>query len=258
MANRIRIVATKAEYETAPYYVAPKWDSVAKEFLTGQQHMTDVEKESLVFKIDEDTSIPIKHGMELNGDNPTDKEIIKFLKHVEIVSQTKSEVNGDYHRFYIENKDDEAKDSIGKTNLKLECYDYIRTLSLKEMADFARVLGTRVSNMSKSQIEAAIYEKVEDDPKFVCDSIKDSDLKIKIFIDKLIEESVVVYKASKYYYGDEMIAINKDYLAEYVKDKSNAPVINQWAKLIDPDSFKKVKKEKKSIDIVDQTIKQQI
>tara|TARA_B100000686_G_C16641153_1_gene890200 strand:- start:242 stop:1006 length:765 start_codon:yes stop_codon:yes gene_type:complete len=247
---KIKIIASKESFETAPFYVAPRWDSVSKKFLSGQQDMSKEELEKVSLVIDEETSIAINHGQELDTENNTDLQILNLLKHVKEIAPDKMNMNPAYHRFYLQDLEGEAKHSIGKSKVKFECYDYVRNLSLKEMSDFGRVIGVKVKNMSGTQIEAAIFDKIESDPKHVRGCFKDTDMKTKVFVDKLIEKGVVVYKGSKYYYGDEMIAINMDYLVEYVKDRSNAPVVNQWAELVDPSAFakKKAKPKKEQVE----------
>ena len=248
--TKIKIVASKESFETAPFYVAPRYDSVKKEFLTGQQHMSKEELENISLKIDEETSIAISHGQELDTANQTDLQILNLLKYVREVAPDKLSTNPSYHRFYLEDLEGEAKVSISKSKVKFDCYDYVRKLSSKELSDFGRVLGVKVKNMSGTQIEASVFDKIETDPDHVKSCFKDSDMKTKVFVNKLVEKGVVVYKASKYFYGDEMIAINMDYLIEYVKDRTNSPVVNQWAELVDPDSFAKKKAKKKVEEVI--------
>ena len=242
---KIKIVASKESFETAPFYVAPRYDATSKKYLTGQQHLSKEELEKCSLVIDEETSIAINHGQELDTENETDKHILNLLEHVKEVAPNKIGLNPSYHRFYLQDLEGEAIHSISKAKIKFDCYDYVRNLSMKEFADFGRVIGVKVTNMSTTQIESAVYEKIEKDPEFVKNAFKDTDMKVKVFADKLIEKGIVVYKGSKYFYGDEMIAINKDYLHEYIKDKLNAPVVNQWAELVDPGSFAKKKAKKK-------------
>jgi len=242
---KIKLIASKESYETAPFYVAPRYDATSKKYLTGQQHIKKEELEKCSLIIDEETSIAIQHGQEFDTSNETDGHILNLLKYVREVAPNRNDLNPAYHRFYLQDLEGEAKHSIGKAKIKFDCYDYVRNLSLKEFADFGRVLGVKVTNMTGTQIESAVYDKIEKDPKFVKNAFKDMDMKTKVFADKLLEKGIVVYKGSKYYYGDEMIAINKDYLHEYIKEKSNAPVVNQWAELVDPAAFAKKKVAKK-------------
>jgi len=235
---KLRIIATDTKYRIAPFYIAARYDEGKKKYLTGQTWDTDPDKakkqkENTGLVLDEDSNIPIKHNMVLDDEVEVDRIILGLIAlHPEVVAATKSSVIPDKHRFYIENKETEAKVVINKTELKFDAISKIKSMSLQEQNDFARLMGKSVSALSKSQIEAYLYEECEMNPDRIISFFNDSNKKYKVFVNNLIDAGVLRMSDGKYLYNEEIIGLNIDYAIGYVKDRTNEKVVVQWSKML--------------------------
>lgn len=233
MSNRVRIVAIKNDFHKAPYYIAPKMDPIKKQYITGQEHLSKEEREALPFKIDEDTSLPVNHLQMFDLENETDKIIFDFIKLDKAIAKSKKDVNPEVHRFYIEDKEEEAKEKISKTSKLKKALKFVDGLGLEELIDLGRVLGIGGAKSSNLEIQSAIEDLCVTKPQQIINVFDDPDRKYKMFLSKLVDGHILVkIDGGTYKYGDEVIGVNEQYAIEYLRNKENNPVVTQWAKLL--------------------------
>lgn len=231
---KTRIIATDRQYQQSPFYISATFDPDRKIYITGQEFKDEEEKKKCALVIDPEESYQIKHLQVFDTDSPVDVELLKLIRtKTQDIASSKNEAIPGVHRFYLENKEDEAKDTISKIEMKLEAFKRIKGLSLDEMVDHSRLVGLHVKNLSKTQVEAGLLNFCENSPEVVLDMFKDNDKDVKIFFKKLVDKGILNFKKGKYVYNEEVIGINEDYAIQYLKDKKNISVVEQWRDKID-------------------------
>ena len=248
----VRILATSETYRRAPYYFTPHQDDKTKKWLTGQDvnwkpgevdgrkkfvFATDEDKkradnEPLV--IDPNESYMVKHGQQFNLDVPADGILLKFLQsYGDIIAAKKSDIVPGRHRYYIENADEEAKETISKVEAEYNAMTEIKKMSLEEMQSFARVIGVgKVGTLSKTQVEAALFERCKLQPAYIMQALEDPNRKVKAFLKTLIEKNVIRLFNGKYMYGNEIMGLNEMAVIDFFKAKENANMVSEFGRLL--------------------------
>jgi DNA primase catalytic subunit len=171
--------------------------------------------------------------MVLNSDIEADRILLKlFMFHDDVVASSKDKIKPGIHRFYIEDKEAEAKADITKVELEYEAMTKVKSLSMEEMVDFGRICGLRVKDLSKSVIEAELLRKAQKEPNLVLSLYKDPQRKHKVFLRKLIDKDIVKIENGMYKYGDEILGSNETAAIDFLKDSGNSKLITEFSKMI--------------------------
>lgn len=248
----VRILASSETYRRAPYYFTPHQDDKTKKWLTGQdinwkpgtvdgvkRYILATEEDEkkakqVALTIDPNESYMVKHGMQFNLDVPADAILLEFLKTYDgIIATKKSDLVPGRHRYYIENPDEEAKETISKVEAEYNAMTEIKKMSLEEMQAFARVIGVgKVGSLSKIQVEAALFERCKLQPAYVMSVMQDPNRKVKAFLKLLIEKNIIRLFAGKYMYNNEILGLNEQAVIDFFKAKENTNLVSEFQRLI--------------------------
>lgn len=241
-SNIKRLVAIDKKYHEAPVFIIPKEDPQTRQVKDYVSRLPQALAEKVTIKLvpkeDKDGTIVdelvvrVQHLMTFDLSVPNEALLFEVVKEDDMIAASKSEVNPDYHRYYIEDKEREAAATISKSKLKSKAFAIISGLSLEQMENYARVLGRYSPGLSQSQIESALYEQAEEKPQTVIDVENDKDLKHKIFLRKLVDRYILHMDNGKYMNGKDLVGINEDYAIHWLKDPMNSSLITQWARML--------------------------
>lgn len=236
--KKLKLVATSKDFHVAPFFIAPKFDEQRKALNTGQVWDTDPEvakkqKENAAIVVTEEDSFMIKHLMELNLELEVDRVLFEIIKlHTDIIAPSKDKVIPGTHRYYIENKEAEAKEEISKVNVMIEAMNMIKDMSIEQMEDFGRVCQLRVRNLTKTQIEGELLKVAQRDPAFVVRMGKDKNLKQRIFLKKLLEVGKINLSNGVFKYGDEIMGTSEAHAIDWFNDPKNSKLVTELAKYL--------------------------
>lgn len=237
--KKVRLIAIDSKYHTSPVFAAPKYNEITKEFsINGKiykgkksdntENSPVISEEAPVRLTDQD-SYRLAHLMEFKIGDPVDEFLLDVALESGYVAKSKAEVNpGTIHRFYLEDKEQEATSLITKAELSFAAMTQIKAMSLEDMENCARLIGGLMKNMSKKQIEAYLMKEATEHPQRVLDSLEDKNKKQRIFLNKLLDNKIVEIRSGKYYHGKELIGVNEDFAIEFIKDSRNSTLITQW------------------------------
>jgi hypothetical protein len=250
VSNIKRLVAIDKKYHEAPVFIVPKQDPQTREVRDYAKNLDPelakgisiklVPKEDKDGNIVDELTVRVQHLMTFDLSVANEALLFEVVKEDPMIASSKSEVNPDYHRYYIEDKEREAAATISKSKLKRKAFDIISELSLDQMENYARVLGKFMPGLSQSQVESALYEVAEEKPQLILDVDNDKDLKHKIFLRRLLDRQILHMDNGKYMNGKDLVGINEDYAIHWLKDPMNSSLITQWAKMLegnDPATF---------------------
>lgn len=231
--QKVRIIAAKSDYHTAPYFVAAKPDPKTKKYNTGQKFKDDEEKASAVFVIDPDESYPIRHLDVFDLTQEVDKIMYEFFKLDPAIAPNKASVNPGVHRFYWEDKEEDAKATIKSITNKRKAFVILDKLgTLEEMQDFGRLVGIMSKDANRTLLEGSLVEMADTKPKKIVDAYDDKSRKERAFLRKAMVFDVIKKVSGKYMFNQEVIGVNEDYAIEYIKDSNNSRVVAQWASMM--------------------------
>lgn len=175
-----------------------------------------------------------KDGITLNLSNPIDALKYKVLKaNAEITDNWEQRFTAGV-KFVIVDKDRSVEDKVKLSDMRKECYVWLDTImhSADEMYDVLRVLGKNVSRtQSKDLLQSQIDELIVNARTLplVYGIIKDSDFRLKAFIQKCLETGALVkFDKTKYKVrgtdDEDSIANNLNELIDFLKAPKNSDI----------------------------------
>jgi hypothetical protein len=241
----VRLVGTEQKYHTSPVYIAPKFESVTRTFTIGAKsykgkEMTENEQKIVIaegtpggIRVSDCDSFQFKHLQRFDMSKEEDRFLLELaLSDSTMVAPSKADVNNGVHRYYVEDKDKEASDKVSKSQLVFNAMEKLRSMSLQEMEDYGRLLGVWTKDISRSQLEAALYDMSLEKPSKILDVATNKDSKHKIFLRKLVSSGIVRVSNGKYMNGSELVGANEEYAIEFLRDSQNNALITQWSKML--------------------------
>jgi hypothetical protein len=240
----VRLVGIDNRFHVAPIYVAPKFDELMGKFYVGDKEykgklISDQGADPKVFSAEGAPmqftnleSFRIAHLQMFDPANESQMLILQMAVDSGYVAKDKGDINPTQHRYYIENKDSEAKLTISKASKVRMALELIGTLSAEKMEDTARLVGEYVKGMSKTQAQAALEKLAMEKPERLLAVFEDKDREVKIFLNKLVGNSVVIIEGGQYMFNKQVIGISEGFAIEWLKDKGNESVVRQMATLV--------------------------
>ena len=249
----VRLIATTKKYERAPFFYAPEFgpDGKVIYYFDYDKSLSEEEKvklkESLRFtaESDENGVLKLHHLMRLDISQSRDKAIFLHLKNAPLgktpVALDKTNSNPSKHRFYIENKELEARQSVKGFSVKFKAMNLANEILTAQSAendtvrDALRLLGIPVKGLSNAQLQNALLKESETGAVKFINMLDDKNRDYRIFIIKLIERGIVnKSKSGSYSYEDEknVIAMNEHQMIVFLQENENANLVRIWADTI--------------------------
>lgn len=126
--------------------------------------------------------------------------------------------------FYIDDPEAVAKEESTMIDAKYEAMQALLNTSPEEKRGILRLYGRIAETMSETMVKAELAKKVEANPKDFLDKVHDKDLKVRIFIEELIDVGILKKKGPYTYNGDDMIGGSSDEVIAYISDIKNQSV----------------------------------
>jgi len=240
--TRVRLVAANKDYQTAPVFLAPKFTEGSMEFdINGKKYkgkkITEGDEaivivEGMALRVSDVDSYKFSHLQEFVLGDEADELLLEIARGSGLVAKNKQSINPIFHRFYFEDREDDAKDTISKAELTFDAISRVKGLSAEEMEDYCRLLGENVTRLTKVQIEGKLMKIAYDKPKDLIDVFEDKNRKQKMFLRKLVERGTLRLSNGKYMYGTELVGANEDFAIQYLKDPNNNAMVTQWNQMM--------------------------
>lgn len=238
----VRLIGTDQKYHTSPVYITPKFEEVTKTFtINGKQYKGKVVEENgekLVvaentpIRISDFESFRFAHLQSFDMESDEQRFLLEIALSDEMVAPNKEAVNPGIHRYYVEDKEKEAASKVGKNQRIFAAMDKLRSMSLEEMQDYGRLLQIYTKDMSRTQLEASLYDLAMNKPGDILNVSEDRNAKHKIFLRKLVQAGILRIVNGKYMNGNELVGANEDFAIEFMRDNSNNSLITQWNKML--------------------------
>jgi len=240
-AVTVRLIGIDNRFHLAPIYVAPRFDEIMGVFYVGDKKYKGkmISEQGVDPKIFATTDAPIQltnvdsfRVAHLDTFDPADQGrmlVLQMAIDSGFVAKDKRSVNPAEHRYYIENKEEEAVQTVSKAKRVRDALSAIDSLSAEKMEDIARLTGEYVKGMSKTQAQAALERLAMDSPDKILSVFDDKDREVKIFLEKLVVADIVKLQNNQYHYNKQLMGVNRDFAIEWLKDKANEAIVRQMA-----------------------------
>jgi hypothetical protein len=188
----------------------------------------------------------VEHSIRLYNNKTTEistDNIINQLRYKVLLASSKvanSEINKNDPNaiFYIDDQEAKAKMQQTVFNFELEGMKKIMSLSPEEKRGTLRLFGkTGLDTMSETMLDSQLYLELKKDPKNFLETLADSNLATKMFIQELVEKHILTRKGNYYIHGEDTIANSTEECVLYFND-----IKNQSVKLTLETRLKKAKK----------------
>jgi hypothetical protein len=113
---------------------------------------------------------------------------------------------------------------------KKDAYAAFGKMSKEDMMNALLVYGINPKDMTSDKIEAELSDKIEDNAPLFLSIVKDKNFDLKVFINDMVQESIISKKGTGYIFDGEMIAHDMESLIGFIKDPQNANILIAWKK----------------------------
>lgn len=142
--------------------------------------------------------------------------------------------------FYIEDKEAKAKIEEVAIDFLIEAQEAFMELTTDEKKGYLRLYGKKgVQELSDRIIKTELFKEVNKDPKKFLDLTRDTDVKLRISIEEMLESGVLTKRGSYYNFENEVIGNSVDAVVSFFKDLKN-----QSLKIAAENATNKIKKGK--------------
>lgn len=238
--KRVRVVAIKRAFETAPVDVQPHFEEATKTFWVGEQSFeakaSTVNGQTIYLAqgapvpFDSTDSFKFNHNDGFDLDVPVDVFMLDILKNSKFCATSRDSVNPVEHRFYIDDPTETAKINVGRAERIGRALAELGKMNGSDKRDLSFVLGLPVvtDQLSSDQIDGLLSEIAVKDPDKLNSVFSNRDFKYHAFLGKLVSFGILSINAGQYRSGDTVIAIDRAAMVAFLRDKTNQGIIKQW------------------------------
>ena len=174
------------------------------------------------------TGVELEIGKNEDGSPLSIMDYIKYnfaLKHPH-VAMTKAEMESNFNkRFYIQDlsRDDKVKNTVIKLRKDADKEFIKASSSIKSMKRILRLMSnTNPDRMTEDQIENALYEIKNNEPKKFIRIATDKNLELKSEIEEMVSSGVLRKIGNQIIFIDEILGDTMEDTVVYLKDKKNS------------------------------------
>jgi hypothetical protein len=242
-----RIIQFRATFGIGNQRLQPARDGVTRQLL-GVPHLSEDQKRRVSYVVDENTSVILEPGFQLNLNDIVHAINWGWLKHCPTLGLSEDDMlNKASCYYYVYDAVQESKQKLTRSELVYEAMGFVKNLSDTKLSHYARLLGERMESMEPIAIRQYLYSLAEHQDIAKIKSIlalkSDPDIEIKRKINQLVdkgfikvingnlykfhdvelgkgvEEVVSFYKSSNPLNKDIVINLNKALYSEFYNDR---------------------------------------
>jgi len=268
--KKVKFIATDRKYRTEAYPAVAPLDSKLSTYITGQHvdykdpstknNLTYDEiigkieikpagrKRDFPYVINHQDPVLIIHnkiydctldddGKPLNAKDFAEANFI--IAQTRLIAENKGSVRP-AHKFYLEDKDADAKIFIKKSDAIYEAEKLIREkAAIEDYKDLILMLNLSVKGfhvdaqpLNDTRWKEILLTQAKEDPDSITLAFTDKGRDI-IFLSKLVKNKIIDHKVGNGYYdGQKFIAIDVDSFVVFINDGSNSSLVGKWGKLL--------------------------
>ena len=196
------------------------------------------------------SSFPLKHGDKCNLTQdesgrylyPRDKAMFDYWMFQAIIAPSKDEVKVGQHYFYIENLAAEAEKRVAKADLVFEAETLVRSSNIGKYRELALLLYHNLKNfnmvidvLNEVQIKDKLITAAKENPQAVIDCFAKG-VENDLFILKLKEKGIIVYKNGSFYDGKLFLGRTIDEVKSFMQIAANSEYVNKWGKILESEN----------------------
>lgn len=167
----------------------------------------------------------------LNENRVEDAILLQVLKLDSLVANGEEELRTKSKaEFLLIKESDVVATKAKRASHKKDAYALFGQMSKEDMINALLVYGVNPKDMSSDKIEAELSDRIEDNAPMFLSIVKDKNFDNKVFINDMIQESIIRKSGSGFVFDGEMIAHDVESLIGFIKDPQNTNVLVAWKK----------------------------
>lgn len=171
--------------------------------------------------------------MILDSDNPMDELTLKIFEHDNLVVTSEKDKFSKPNAIYMLVKGEEvSKNKVSRRAIKAEAYSIFTKMSIEDMKNALLIYGKNPKTLNEIKIKELIGDEVEDRPERFLTVVNDKDFAIKVFVNDLIQENVIIKSGSVFMFDSEPIAHSTVDMVNFIKDKKNSQMVLTYKKIL--------------------------
>lgn len=198
------------------------------------ENLSQHEKDDMAYVITPETYVQIHDGKVLNLENPIDNDNWKWMqKHPYVVMDRRKATSSRDARFYIENKEAEAKELISKDKLITDAKTAMYNASSEMLNVVAKAFGhPSPEGFSSEEIYRFLIDIIQDTPQAVIDSFspeKRAETNVRSLFTDLQRYKIIIKSRGSYYFGGEHgihLGRSEEELVDFLLDDDNKSTVD--------------------------------
>lgn len=183
---------------------------------------------------------------ELDDEDPQHKLVIKLLEKDNTVALTEKEKLEKSEVAFVLIKESEITENKNKNrSMKAEAYSKYALMSEEDLQKVLLAYGKNPRTMNAAKIKELVGDELEANPQRFLSFISDKNYEVKVFINDLVQESIIKRTGSSYKFDGEIIATDTDTMVAYLKNNKNTNSVVAFKRMLNE------KKGSKKYDIAE-------
>lgn len=170
---------------------------------------------------------------ELDDTDPSTQLAILVLKSNSLVIANEGDkVKKSRAEYVLENSSDVTDKKVAIFQVKAEAFKAYAELSQEDLGNVLLVYGKNPKDLTPAKIKEIVGMELESNPKKFLDILGDKNFEHKVFINDLIQESIIRKSGTNFIYDGEPIAFDGASMIAYVLNPKNANMIIQFKRAL--------------------------
>jgi len=266
----VRFIAVDPKYARTPYPAIAPWSESMATYVTGQHidpsdktthknltvdEMVHPDKMSAtrralwpyIINPENQPCVMIKHSVPYDCRvddkgkpiNPRDYWDARFIYLQEVTAENKTKIIKSKHRFYLEDKEAEAMETLSRADMRYEAEKLIREKAnvseygnIIEMLNYAsNTFHQPIEGLSDNRMKAILVDQAYEHPERII-SVFDASYDVKTFVIDLLRAGILAKEARGYYDGRNYVADTFDDIVSLIKTERDKDLISRWGNML--------------------------
>lgn len=141
------------------------------------------------------------------------------------IAKSENEIQYGITQYYVEDKEAKAEIEEKAFNIKMDALLAIRNMTMADKRNYLSLYNKRGSEqMTDTFINAQLMKEAEDNPTKFLSLVNDPDVKVRMDIQKLLQNNIITKRSGTYFFENEAIGGTLDAVVTYFKDVKNQAI----------------------------------
>jgi len=191
------------------------------------------EKENVGFHIDENSTLELFDGKELDLSNDNTLKLWQMAKYSPLVSFSKKETGEDGAIFYVYSAEEDSKKKNSREEMEFSAKSHIFNDDPKNFHMRARLLGYDMEGDSSEEVKTILLGVAKTNPAKIESIYNAKTISTKIMVMKGIKQKKITKDGETFMYANTVLGINEDGVVKFLEKQEHKNILEVMRNDID-------------------------